>query len=233
MKIVHKDWKQRVILRAALMLLSFCTVAPRARAQNFRAAKVTSPPPQDLSAAVRDVLTREALRVTGPSGVQCDVWLRQAVPVAAGAKQDQGIAFWQIAEGTLIGAIRFPDNVLDYRGQPIPAGVYTLRYALIPEDGSHQGVAPPQRDFLLLGPAADDTSPNTITRDETLDMSRKVTHTRHPTIWSLAPSKANAATLPGMTHQDDPDCWYLNFSLIFEGSRVTPAALVVYGHVQS
>jgi hypothetical protein len=229
----HKEWKQRVILCAGLALLSFCNVAPHARAQNFKARKVTSPPPQDLSAAVREVLASEALRVTGPNGLHCDLWLRQVVPVAAGAKQDQEIAFWQIAEGTLIGAIRFPDNVLDYRGQPIGPGVYTLRYALIPGDGNHMGVAPPQRDFLLLGPAADDTSPNTITRDETLDMSRKVTRTRHPTIWSLAPSKATGAALPGMTHQDDPDCWFLNFSLMFEGSRVTPAALVVYGHVQS
>src|ERR1700730_5050269 len=233
MKILHQERKRRVILCAGLALLSVCSVAPRARTQNFKATKVPSPPPQDLSAAVRDVLASEALRVTGTSGVQCDLWLRQAVPVAAGAKQDQEIAFWQIAEGTLIGAIRFPDNVLDYRGQPIRAGVYTLRYALIPDDGNHLGVAPPQRDFLLLGPAGDDTSPNTFTRDETLDMSRKVTHTRHPTIWSLAPSKANPAALPGITHQDDPDCWYLNFSLVVEGSRGTPAALVVYGHVQS
>jgi hypothetical protein len=230
---LHKEWKPRVMLCAGLALLYFCAVAPQVSAQNFRVMKVTSPPPQTLSAAVRDILTREVLRVIGPNGVQCDVWLRQEIPVAAGAKQDQGIAFWQIAEGTLIGAIRFPDNVLDYRGQPIPPGVYTLRYALIPEDGNHQGVAPAQRDFLLLGPAADDASPNTLTRDETLDMSRKVTRTRHPTIWSFASSKANASALPGMTHQDDPDCWYLNFSLVFEGSRVTPAALVVYGHVQS
>lgn len=233
MKNPRKEWKQRMALCAGMALLSFCSVAPHARAQNFRATKVPSQPPQDLSAAVREVLVSEALRVAGPNGVQCDLWLRQAVPVAAGAKQDQEIAFWQIAEGTLIGAIRFPDNVLDYRGQPIRAGVYTLRYALIPEDSNHMGVAPPQRDFLLLGPAADDTSPKTITLDETLEMSRKVTHTRHPTVWSLAPSKANAAALPGMTHQDDPDCWFLNFSLVFEGSRVTPVALVVYGHVQS
>lgn len=233
MKNLRKEWKQRMTLCAGMALISLCSVAPQARAQNFKATKVPSQPPQNLSAAVRGVLTSEALRVTGPNGVQCDVWLRQAVPLAAGSKQEQEIAFWQIAEGTLIGVIRFPDNILDYRGQPIPAGVYTLRYALIPEDGDHSGVAPPQRDFLLLGPAADDTSPNTITRDETLDMSRKVTHTRHPTVWSLAPSKADAAALPGMTHQDDPDCWFLNFSLVFEGSRVTPAALVVYGHVQS
>src|SRR6266852_2276561 len=151
MKNPHKKWTQRMIPGAGLALLSFCSVVPQARAQNFRATKVPSQPPQDLSAAVRGVLTSEALRVTGTNGVQCDLWLRQAVPVAAGAKQDQEIAFWQIAEGTLIGAIRFPDNVLDYRGQPIGAGVYTLRYALIPEDGNHLGVAPPQRDFLLLG----------------------------------------------------------------------------------
>src|SRR5712691_7307099 len=106
MKNPHKKWTQRMIPGAGLALLSFCSVAPRAMSQNFKATKVPSPPPQDLSAAVRDVLASEALRVSGTNGVQCDLWLRQAVPVAAGATQDQEIAFWQIAEGTLIGAIR-------------------------------------------------------------------------------------------------------------------------------
>lgn len=225
--------KNRVLLGVSFTLLSILTGASRTPAQDFRAAKVVTSPPQDIPPAVREVLAGESLRVLGPTGPLCDLWPRQAVPVAAGAKPDRSVAFAEIAEGTLIGVIRFYDNVLDFRGQPISAGVYTLRYALLPEDEKHQGVAPGQRDFLLLGPAASDTAPATLTRDQALDLSRKVTHTRHPTIWSLAPSKAGAAALPGMTHQGDPDYWYLNFSLALEGSMVVPAALVVYGHLQN
>ena len=207
-----------------------CSVVP-ASAQSYKVVTAAVAAPQELSSAVRDTLSGEALQVTGPNGVLCEVWLRKAVPTAATPTQDKEIAFGQIAEGTLLGAIRFPSGGVDYRGTGIKPGVYTLRYALIPEDGNHLGAAPPQRDFLLLGPAAGDTNPATVTRDQTLDLSRAVTGMRHPTVWSLSPS--TAAALPAMTHQDDPDCWMLNFPLIFEGGKTVPAALVVHGQTQT
>ncbi len=63
------------------------------------------------------------------------------------------------------------------------------------------------------------------------DLSRAVTGMRHPTVWSLSPSTAGA--FPAMTHQDDPDCWMLNFPLTFEGGKALPAALVVHGQAQN
>ena len=210
--------------------LVICFAASPVSAQNYKAGKVTLAAPQELSPAVRDVLGGDALQVTGPSGLLCEVWVRKIVPTGPVPAQDKEIAFGQIAEGTLIGAIRFPSSAVDYRGTGIKPGVYTLRYALIPEDGNHLGAAPPQRDFLLLGPAAGDTNPATVTRDQTLDLSRAVTGMRHPTVWSLSPSTAGA--LPAMTHQDDPDCWMLNFPLTFQGGKTAPAALVVHGQTQ-
>jgi hypothetical protein len=217
------------LLGAGLALLLIYGLALPAAAQSYKSEKVTLAPPQQFSASVRDVLSQEAFRVTGPDGVVCELWLRQAVPATGPGGKQQEIAFPQISEGTLVGVIRFPSNVIDYRGQPIQSGVYTLRYALIPEDGAHMGVAPPQRDFLLLGPAADDAAPATLTRDQTLDLSRKVTHTRHPTVWSMAPSKTPLAAMPTMTHPDDPDVWFVNFPLTFEGGKTLPAALVIHG----
>jgi len=204
-----------------------------AAAQSYKAEKAALPPPQELSAGVRDTLSGDAFRVTGPNGMLCEVWLRKAVPSKPVAIPNNSIAFGQIAEGTLVGAIRFPSSAIDYRGTGIRPGVYTLRYALIPEDGNHLGAAPPQRDFLLLGPAADDTDPATVTRDQTLDLSRKVTGMRHPTVWSLSPSTIGVPDLPTMSHQDDPDCWMLNFPLTFDGGKTLPAALVVHGQAQS
>ena len=218
------------LLPLVAISLVICFAALPASAQSYKAEKVTLAPPQELSPAVRDVLGGEALQVTGPSGLLCEVWLRKIIPTAPVPAQDKEIAFGQIAEGTLIGAIRFPSSAVDYRGTGIKPGVYTLRYALIPEDGNHLGAAPPQRDFLLLGLAAGDSNPATVTRDQTLDLSRAVTGMRHPTVWSLSPSTAGA--LPAMTHQDDPDCWMLNFPLTFQDGKTSPAALVVHGQTQ-
>jgi len=229
----HKKSKCRVPLGTTLTLILILAGAGQTRAQNFRVTKVVTAPPQGLSSPMREVLAGESLRVLGSTGPLCDLWLRKAVPMAAGAKQGQAIAFGGMAEGTLLGAIRFYDSVLDFRGQPIAAGLYTLRYALLPEDEKHQGIGSPQRDFLLLAPAADDAAPAALTLEESLDLSRKITRTRHPAIWSLGPSKAGGAALPSMTHQDDPDWWYLNFSLALEGGLVIPAALVVYGRLQN
>jgi hypothetical protein len=142
--------------------------------------------------------------------------------------KDLGITFGQIAEGTLVGAIRFSAPIKDYRNQAIPAGVYTLRYALIPVDGNHLGIAA-QRDFLLLGPAAKDSDSATLTRDQTLDLSREASGTGHPSVWSLGPPDAGAGALPAVAHQQGIDTWALAFNLSVPGGAV-PMALVIVGH---
>ena len=68
-----------------------------------------------------------------------------------------GLTYREIQPTTVVGAVRFPQAWSDYRKQKIPAGVYTLRLAVQPENGDHMGTAP-YNDFLLLSPAAKDTS---------------------------------------------------------------------------
>ena len=82
-------------------------------------------------------------------------------------------AFPAIPHGALIGVIRFAGQGADRRGQVLKPGVYTMRYSRYPVDGAHQGVAP-QRDFLLLVPAAEDKDPaSTPEYDPLVQMSRK------------------------------------------------------------
>ena len=233
MREIKPQWMKlkRIISLGIFVWILLSLAAVPASAQTYKVEKTSLAAPQELSPAVRDALSGDAFQVSGPNGLLCEVWLRKVVPTTATPSQDKDIAFGQIAEGTLVGAIRFPSGAVDYRGTGIQPGVYTLRYALIPLDGNHLGAAPPQRDFLLLGPAAGDTNPATVTRDQTLDLSRAVTGMQHPTVWSLSLSTAGA--LPAMTHQDDPDCWMLNFPLTFEDGKTSPAALVVHGQAQS
>ena len=202
-----------------------------AAAQSYKVEKVTEAAPQELAPAVRQALHGEALRVVGPNGTLCEIWLRKVVPAKATATQELGIVYGQLAEGTLVAAVRFPVEVKDYRRQRVKPGVYTLRYALVPVDGSHLGVAP-QRDFLVAAPAAADQSPDSLTRDAALNLGRKTTGTSHPSVWSLSVAEPSGA--PVITHQEDGDLWVLQFRVQMQSGNSSPStvpmALVVVGY---
>ena len=206
--------------------LLFC-VPRNASAQNYKVVALTEAPPGELSAAVRNALSSTGIRVTGPSGPLCDLWLAKAVPGKANAPQALGVVFPQLAQGTLVGALRLPNSTKDYRKQLIKAGVYTLRYALLPDNGNHLGVAP-QPDFVLASPAAADQDAATLTIDQTITLSRKATGSNHPSVWSLAPPEDHPKTLPSVFHLDEGDLWLVEFSVPLGGSPV-PMALVVVG----
>ena len=212
------------------LLLAVCLfVAQPATAQSYKAETLNEAPPSELAAPVRNALSAKGIRVAGPSGTLCDIWLGKAVPGKANAPQSLGIVFPQFAQGTLMGAIRFPNSVKDYRKQEIKAGVYTLRYALLPDNGNHMGVAP-QRDFVLASPAAADQDPATISIDQTMALSRKATGSNHPSVWSLAPAEDHPKSLPSVFHLDDGDLWLVEFPVSLQGaSSPLSMALVVAG----
>src|SRR5439155_490958 len=136
--------------------------------------------------AVRQTLDSKGYRVLlDDNSPACELWLRKNVP-AQPKKDSQDVIYTQLAESTFVGVLHFPKTASDFRGQAIPAGFYTLRYALIPNDGNHLGVAP-NRDFLLLVPVASDADPNAIFKFQDLvALSRTATGTKHPGPLSLA-----------------------------------------------
>ncbi|HEX2666269.1 MAG TPA: hypothetical protein VHM93_25795 [Candidatus Acidoferrum sp.] len=212
----------------SLVLTLWLSAAGPAAAQSYKAEPLNEAPPSDLAASVQRALSPTGIRVSGPGGALCDIWLGKAVAGKANAPQSLGVVFPQFAQGTLVGAIRFPNSVKDYRKQSIKAGVYTLRYALVPENGNHMGVAP-QRDFVLASPAALDQDPSTLTIDQTLTLSRKATGSNHPSVWSLAPPEDHPKSLPSVFHLDDGDLWLVEFQLPLHGAITLSMALVVVG----
>jgi len=210
----------------AFAIFAFVISIPAA-AQNYKVEQASAPAPQELSAAVRALLGDQVLRVSGPNGLISEIWLRKTLPAKPTASQDLGIIYGQLDEGTIVGAIRFPADLRDYRRQPVHAGVYTLRYCLSPVNGNHQGVAP-QRDFLIAVPAAVDTDPATVSEAQTIELGRKTTGTTHPSVWSLFPGVGDAAAAPGITHDADNDLWILSFSATI-GNAPARMALVVAG----
>ena len=219
--------KMKTLLTVVCVAASLCAASPAA-AQAYKLEKAAAPPPAALSTAVRETLSTEVLRVTGPKGLLCELWVRKSLPAAAAPSDEPDVKLARLAEGTLAGAMRLASDASDFRRQTIRAGVYTLRYAWIPVDGDHLGRAA-QRDFLLLSPAAADTNPAGITRDELLELSRKSTTTKHPSVWSLALLEAGAGTLPAVVRNEDDNTWLLGFpaTLAGGGSPVRMGLVVV------
>ena len=186
------------------------------------------PPTPDLGvpAAVVQVLDSHGNRLKLAGGsVLCDIWLRKSVPAQTAKKESDGLLYPELTESTLVGVISFPKAATDFRGQPIAAGPYTLRYELMPDDGNHLGVAP-DRDFLLLVPAALDPDPGAVFKfDELVHMSRKATGTNHPGPLSLAQASGSATSL----RKDAEDHWMFSSVLKLDSGKDLPFALIVKG----
>jgi hypothetical protein len=179
-----------------------------------------------VPAAVRESLEANGYRVTldDPKSA-CELWLRRSVP--AQAKRDgEGVVYPQLAESTLVGVMHFPQTAADFRGQRVPAGFYTLRYALIPDDGNHLGVSP-NRDFLLLIPAQSDRDPNaTFKFPELVTMSAKTVGAKHPSPLSMTPADKPTR---GTVAKDDQDHWIFSSVLKLASGEELPFATIVKG----
>jgi len=196
----------------------FLLAAFSASAQDYKLEPVTTAAP-GLPDAYAAVIQPQGFRVNGDSGAWCEVWLSKSLPV--GAKPDDAAISFGIAQGTLIGVLRFPAKGADRRGQVIPAGVYTLRYSQFPVDGAHSGVAP-QRDFALMTPIAADPDPAAKPGfDDLVKMSGKASGTPHPAVLSMETPPAGA-TAPSVAKEGEHD-----WTLTVKSGELTFSIIVV------
>lgn len=200
-----------------------------AAAQN---GKVESTGPLTDSAVpekVRESLNDKGYRLTlDDPKPACELWLRKSIP-AATKKGPEAAAYLQLAESTLVGVVHFFQAAADFRGHQVPAGFYTLRYALIPDDGNHLGVSP-NPDFLLLIPAQSDSDPSAaFTFQELVTMSARTGGTKHPGPLSLPPADKPST---GTIARDDQDHWIFSASLKLASGEEIPFAVIVKGIAQ-
>lgn len=223
--------KTAYILRGVIALVfASAWLAGAAFAQDYKASAGSSPAPSELSADVRAALAPGSINVTGPSGPYCEIWLRKDIPAAASANGELGVTFGTLVDGSLFGAIHFDGAVKDFRNQPIKPGTYTLRYGLQPVDGNHQGVSD-YRDFVLLGPAGNDSATGNLADNDMYAMSRKASGAGHPSVWSLVPADGAPAALPGVVHDTSNDFWVVYFKTPAGAASIT-MGLVVVGHAE-
>jgi hypothetical protein len=207
-----------------VLLLSLLSAAQDGRVESAGRLTATAVPEQ-----VRQSLQENGYRISlDDPKPACELWLRKSVPARA-KKDAEGVAYPQLAESTLVGVVHFPQAASDFRGQQVPAGFYTLRYALMPDDGNHLGVSP-NRDFLLLIPAPSDSDPSAAFKfQELITMSAKTVGARHPSALSLPPADKSPT---GTLARDDQDHWIFSAALKLTSGEEIPFALIVKGTAQ-
>ena len=174
--------RQRFLCRWLIWGALFCVVTAvfAAAPQVERIGALTVP---GASAALKQAVEDKGYRITLDGGWTAEFWFAKQLKTAA--KSVPGALYSELTNAEFVGVVNLPKGMADFRGQAIPAGVYTLRYQLLPQDGNHMGVAP-NPDFLLAIPVASDPSPEQgYLYKKLVTLSAKTTGTNHPAVIAL------------------------------------------------
>ena len=200
---------------AFLLLSSFCA-----------AQKIEPAAKPDVPAGIAAAVQEHGFRVLDKDGTPL-VSLWPAKSVTTTKKEVEGANYPQLDLSDFLGVITFEADGKDFRGQTIPKGTYTLRYALLPNDGNHMGVAP-NRDFLLLLSLISDADPSAVFTERQLHRaSAKVAGGAHPTVLSLVADEGKSGTVTTTSE----GFLVLHFTSSSPGGDV-PVALIVKGVAQ-
>ncbi len=144
--------------------------------------------PAEIASGVSALLSPGGVRVSVNANTLTFWWVKELGIKSAAA------GWADLAEGSLVGAVKIEKDFRDIRGRVIKPGTYTLRYGIQPANGDHLGVSP-FREFLLLSPAAADTDPAPRGHKGTVEISKETIGGSHPAVWSIDPPVASEATL--------------------------------------
>ncbi len=179
-------------------LLSFAAVLQfhyLAGAADLTLKVVDKEPPKELDASIRAKLQSKAIQLLDGENPAYEFWFVSELPLSS--KPESAInAFGAIPQAALLGAVSVSKSRRDYRDDEVSAGVFTMRYALQPQDGNHLGTAE-HSFFALLVSAKIDTAPASITDYKKLvHSSSRGTASEHPVVISLRPAPSDDGELP-------------------------------------
>ncbi len=142
---------------AALLLAALLPLAlwPGAQLHAEPGLERTEALPPGLPDWLPALLDPAGYRVIRDEGAPVDFWFPPELPMQD-PSAELGVEYPTLPPGSLVGLMLTTDDWSTYKKQIVPAGAYTLRYAVQPADGDHTGQTW-FRDFLVLVPVALDT----------------------------------------------------------------------------
>jgi hypothetical protein len=218
----------RLACAVAALLLAAAPLLAQGKGYTIKVTDTAAP--KELAEPIRKLMSNKAVQLLdGRGAVVAEVWFRQGLPVkATDAQVKNGLTYREVPLSTVLGALRVPKQTRDYRKQKIPAGVYTLRLAVQPQDGDHMGTAP-YGEFVLVCPAADDKKPDLMEAKALHELSAKTTES-HPAVLLLWPGKGAGATPKLEKKSDDHWVVLVNLEVTVNGKKATlPLGLVLVG----
>jgi hypothetical protein len=216
-------------LSAAALFMMVTGVASAAPPPYTVKVADSTPAPKELAEPIQKLLGDRSIQLLDSKGeVTLELWFCKEVPAkATDAQVKNGLTYRELAESTVLGAVRVAKQITDFRKQKIRPGVYTLRLGYQPMDGDHMGTAP-HSEFCLLSPAAEDKSADIMETKALQEMSAKTTN-GHPGVMLLFPGKD--ASEPKIVSKGEGN-WVLQFKqdVSVEGKKATLGiALTVFG----
>ncbi len=160
------------------------------------AVKVTDKePPKQLDTSILAKLPTKAVQLLDGEKPVYEFWFSaelslQSKPASVGKALDA------LKQASLLGAVAVSRDQRDYRDDELRAGVYTMRFALQPQDGNHLGTSE-FNYFAVLTPAKIDSKLDGISDYKALvKASSKETSSDHPVILSLRPASSDQGDVP-------------------------------------
>src|ERR1041385_8739477 len=97
-------------------------------------------PPKELDDSIRATLENKAVQLLDGDQPAWEFWFCNEIPLQS-KPESAAKALDTLKQTTLLGAVSVPKARRDYRDDEIAANIYTMRFALQPQDGNHLGTA--------------------------------------------------------------------------------------------
>lgn len=190
-------------LKALTGLLIVAGTISVARAADLTLKVAEMDPPEELGESIRAALQHEAIRLLDGEKAVFEFWFRKDLPLQS-KPSSPSAGLDSLKETTLVGAARISRKERDYQDGEILPGVYTMRFALQPQNGNHLGTSD-YPYFLALVPAKLDPAIDSISDFDTLvKASAKQTAEGHPMVLSLRPVSNGEGEFPSL-NEPAPD----------------------------
>lgn len=212
---------------AALLTAALACVVPAAAQElTWATGKDGSiPPPDALAEPMRELLFEESTDIRRGDDL-IRTWGVRALALSGSETPD-----WSnVPSGALIGAMLTEAPLPDIRGVPIRPGVYTLRFALQPQDGDHMGVSS-YRQFLVVAPAAEDRTPEPLGYEGAVALGKKTHGRSHPAVLSIDPPVVRTPSPDGRVVKTEEGHTAVVLGLECTKPDGTPAGTLAFGVV--
>ncbi len=217
-------------LGAVALAIVLATEGSAARAADYVLEPLAEgPAPGDLSEAVAAAIAPQGFVVKKGARTLCEIWPAAEWTVVDGFTPTASLLYpFQV--GQLLGVAHYKSTGEDFRGQEIASGWYTIRYAQQPEDGNHVGTSD-TRDFLVLLPAAEDTSAEQLPTEQLIELSKQAAQSNHPCMLALLRAEPDSGAEPTLRFDENRELWSVQLQGNVAGAAgtVLPLEMVVVG----